>query len=39
MWTWCISEIFDLANVSEITSVVSAFAVTMAFHTAISEQK
>jgi hypothetical protein len=31
--------LFDLDNVSEITSVVSAFAVTLAFHTAMSEQK
>jgi hypothetical protein len=35
VWTCCISGIFDLDNVSEVTSVVSAFAVTQAFHTDI----
>ena len=39
VWTSFISGIFDLDNFWEITSVVSALAVTLAFHTAISEQK
>jgi hypothetical protein len=36
VWTWCISGIFVLDNVSEVTSVVSAFTVTLAFYTASS---